>query len=173
MRSWGVAGGRHAATARRVTVGECFCTCLVQDPTLARPCEPVTLLHMTMYAHEIDQGRGARAFRWPARVVLYAEMPSSDQVRLDGCASPARRKECTESKDATVGAGTRETAGTERAGGCRRTLSTCRRALTDACAHQHAKRSDTWSTRTVTASRRERHLWDSSRPCSARRSEAS
>ena len=47
-----------------MTVVECFCTCLVQDPTLARPCGPVTLLHMAMYAHENDRGRGARAIRF-------------------------------------------------------------------------------------------------------------
>ena len=85
-------------------------------------------------------------------------MPSSDpKERFNGCASPARKKECTESKDVTAGAGTRAAAGTKRAGGCWRTLSACRKAITDACAHQHATRSDTLSTRKVTASRREQH----------------
>ena len=85
-------------------------------------------------------------------------MPSSDpKERFNGCASPARKKECTESKDVTAGAGTRAAAGTKRAGGCWRTLSACRKAITDACAHQHATRSDTLSTRKVTASRGEQH----------------
>ena len=54
---------------------------LYKIAALARPCEPITLLHMTMYTHEIDRGMGARAFRWPGRVVLYAECWIASRLR--------------------------------------------------------------------------------------------
>ena len=114
----------------------------------------------------------------PGSVMLVGKVPSPALIstRL-GLPSPPR--DTTEGISTGLRRGRRSQRGLRAGGidqrptGCRRTLSTCRRAITDACAHQHAKRSDMWSTRKVTASRRERHLWDSSWPCSARRTGAS